>query len=179
VLPGVRYLLAMLDLYPIADQCCCCSCCCWYCYYRFDYNNMLQGTSYLMAKLEPNRKDQWSRTIRDSMATWLRGQDNITYTEKVLPYCHTECTVLMKQRGLLPNYICASCFTCSIASLHEKTQQWLSQRLAQRSTDSVTVTRCLLNDLTRQRWFCAGHGLYRQLGQPALRCQPSLHGPAA
>jgi hypothetical protein len=44
---------------------------------------MLQGVSYLMAKLEPSRKDQWSRTIRDSMATWLRGQDNITFTPKV------------------------------------------------------------------------------------------------
>lgn len=44
---------------------------------------MLQGVSYLMAKLEPNKKDQWSRPMRESMATWLRGQDNITYTEKV------------------------------------------------------------------------------------------------
>jgi hypothetical protein len=44
---------------------------------------MLQGVSYLMAKLEPSKKDQWSRPMRDTMATWLRGQDNITYTEKV------------------------------------------------------------------------------------------------
>jgi hypothetical protein len=50
---------------------------------RFDYNNMLQGVSYLMAKLEPKRKEEWSRPIRESMTIWLKGQDNITYTDKV------------------------------------------------------------------------------------------------
>lgn len=55
---------------------------------------MLQGVSYLMAKLEPNRKDQWSRPIRDTMTTWLRGQDNITYTEKVRMRTHPAYGVL-------------------------------------------------------------------------------------
>jgi len=50
---------------------------------RYDYNNMLQGVSYLLAKLDPAKKDQWSRPIRETMTTWLRGQDNITYTEQV------------------------------------------------------------------------------------------------
>jgi hypothetical protein len=47
---------------------------------------MLQGVSYLMAKLEPKRKEEWSRPIRESMTIWLKGQDNITYTEKVISY---------------------------------------------------------------------------------------------
>lgn len=50
---------------------------------RYDYNNMLQGVSYLLAKLDPAKKEQWSRPIRETMTTWLRGQDNITYTEQV------------------------------------------------------------------------------------------------
>lgn len=45
---------------------------------------MLQGVSYLLAKLDPGKKDLWSRPIRETMTTWLRGQDNITYTPKVV-----------------------------------------------------------------------------------------------
>jgi hypothetical protein len=53
------------------------------CRRRFDYNNMVQPTGYLLAKLDPSRKEEYSRPIRDVMALWLNAQSNITYTPKV------------------------------------------------------------------------------------------------
>jgi hypothetical protein len=53
------------------------------CLRSFDYNNVLQGTGYLLAKMDPKNKDQWSRPLRDGMAIWLKSQQNITYTPKV------------------------------------------------------------------------------------------------
>jgi hypothetical protein len=52
---------------------------------RFDYNNVLQGAGYLLAKLDPPRKDVWSRPMREGMNIWLKAQQNITYTPKVRP----------------------------------------------------------------------------------------------
>ncbi|WIA22858.1 hypothetical protein OEZ86_009804 [Tetradesmus obliquus] len=53
---------------------------------RFDYNNMVQPTGYLLAKLDPSRKEEYSRPIRDVMALWLNAQSNITYTPKGLAW---------------------------------------------------------------------------------------------
>jgi hypothetical protein len=51
---------------------------------------MVQPTGYLLAKLDPSRKEEYSRPIRDVMALWLNAQSNITYTPKVsFPWCYS------------------------------------------------------------------------------------------
>ena len=85
---------------------------------RFDYNNMLQGVSYLLAKLDPGKKEQWSRPIRETMTTWLRGQDNITYTPKV-SICNAEKVVQSVFRPSLREAVAAmfnsaSCITDAV-----------------------------------------------------------------
>ncbi|KAF8066338.1 celD [Scenedesmus sp. PABB004] len=49
---------------------------------RFDYNNMVQPTGYLLSQLVPNGKSGYTQPIRDVMALWLGGQSNITYSPK-------------------------------------------------------------------------------------------------
>lgn len=50
---------------------------------RFDYNNLIQGVGYLMAKLDPANKDKYLNPIREVMKLWLTASSNITYTPKV------------------------------------------------------------------------------------------------
>lgn len=51
---------------------------------RFDYNNVIQGAAFLLAKQDPSTKDDYAKNIKDVMSLWLNGRSNITYTAKVL-----------------------------------------------------------------------------------------------
>jgi hypothetical protein len=51
---------------------------------RFDYNNVIQGAAFLLAKQDPSTKDDYAKNIKDVMSLWLNGRSSITYTAKVL-----------------------------------------------------------------------------------------------
>eukprot|EP00878_Enallax_costatus_P032996 GHUV01036361.1.p1 GENE.GHUV01036361.1~~GHUV01036361.1.p1 ORF type:complete len:360 (+),score=63.97 GHUV01036361.1:108-1187(+) len=53
---------------------------------RFDYNNLVQGVGYLLAKLDPSNKDKYMSPIRDVMKLWLSAQSSISYTPKGMAY---------------------------------------------------------------------------------------------
>jgi hypothetical protein len=111
-----------------------------------------------MAKLEPSKKDQWSRPMRDTMATWLRGQDNITYTEKV--------------RRLLLAGVAAGFGCCPGIWRHDAYSCWQlpARRAVAASLDSSNSMFALLADLLTNGFLVClfvvvtGHGLVRQLG---------------
>lgn len=51
--------------------------------HRFDYNNLVQGVGYLMAKLDSANKDKYMTPISSVMKLWLTAQSSISYTPKV------------------------------------------------------------------------------------------------
>eukprot|EP00775_Hariotina_reticulata_P011571 gene11571-11715_t len=53
---------------------------------RFDYNNVIQGVAFLLAKQDSSKKDDYAKNIRDVMSLWLNGRSNITYTPKGLAF---------------------------------------------------------------------------------------------
>eukprot|EP00879_Flechtneria_rotunda_P028659 GHRR01030865.1.p1 GENE.GHRR01030865.1~~GHRR01030865.1.p1 ORF type:complete len:193 (+),score=55.97 GHRR01030865.1:922-1500(+) len=57
---------------------------------RFDYNNLVQGVGYLLAKLDPANKDKYTQPIRNVMNLWLTAGSDITFSPQVGP-CDVGC----------------------------------------------------------------------------------------